>query len=279
MENETRDANYTQANRAIWNEWLIHNTTSDHYKDRETFLATGSSLRSIERTEVGEVAGKSLLHLLCNLGSDTLSWARLGALVTGVDFAQTAITEAQALAAQTELDARFICSDLYALPETLNEQFDIVISTYGVLCWMPDLTRWAEIVARYLKPGGCFHLVDMHPTTNSLRSVDDKANAPGTVFRVARSYFHAEQPQQEQVTLSVDGATAALSSWSYGLGEVVSALVAAGLRLDFLHEFPMSFYQQFPSLVQDADGWWRWPTSVDGPQNTMPLLFSLRASR
>src|SRR5512139_2419139 len=153
---------YQQANLALWNEWAEINVKSREY-DVAGFLAGKSSLKSIELEELGEVAGKTLLHLQCHFGLDTLSWARRGAAVTGVDFSDKAVGLAQALAREAGLEARFICSDLYALPEVLSGQFDIVYTSYGVLCWLRDLEQWAELIAHFLKPGGVFYIADFHP--------------------------------------------------------------------------------------------------------------------
>jgi SAM-dependent methyltransferase len=275
---------FTQANRAAWNTWLARDVNSSHHQDVARFERTGSSLRAIEVEELGaEVAGKSLLHLQCNMGSETLSWARLGATVTGVDLADAAIFRARELAAATGLPARFIQSDLYALPATLDEAFDIVFMSYGILFWLADIPRWASIVARYVKPGGTFYIVDMHPFANLF---DHRRPEPtGLNFQV--KYPYADAPVSAQPTAQTTNGAAEQADvadgdapggeycWNHGLGEVISALLAAGLRIEYLHEFPYQHYQQFPSLVRDDDGWWRWPT----PENTMPLLFSLRATR
>ncbi|HEX8994616.1 MAG TPA: class I SAM-dependent methyltransferase [Ktedonobacterales bacterium] len=264
------DERYTEANRATWNLWVTRDTGSDHHKDAQRFRETGSSLRPIERAEVGDVSDRSLLHLQCNLGSDTLSWARLGARVTGVDISDEAISYAQALAAESGLAerARFIRSDLYALPESLDETFDIVFASYGALCWAPDLEGWAQVAARYVAPGGALALIDIHPAGAAVQtSADDPS---GRTLRFAHSYFHTREPVYEPAP-----GDEAVYVWSYGLGEVVTALAATGLRVESLREHPFSFWRQFPQLVESGDGYWRWPEST----NQLPLLFSLRATR
>jgi SAM-dependent methyltransferase len=269
----------TRANQVIWDGWTASDKDSDHARDAAKVAAGGSSLRPIERAEVGEVSGKTLLHLLCNRGSDTLSWARLGARVTGVDFSGQCIAQAGALALTTGLPARFLQADLYALPEGLDEQFDIVFMSYGVLCWMPDLPRWAEIAAQYVRPGGVLHLVDMHPFASFLTTADGVTTPAGVRLNAAQPYHHAAIPRQ--TTVRVADATgenaqlATLSVWSYSLGEVVSAIARTGLQVEFLHEHPASFYHQFPLLVEDGDRLWRWPETM----TELPLLFSLRASK
>jgi SAM-dependent methyltransferase len=267
----------TRANQAIWDAWTASDKDSDHARDATRVAAGGSSLRPIERAEVGEVSGKTLLHLLCNRGSDTLSWARLGARVTGVDFSGQCIAQACALAVTTGLPAHFLQADLYALPEVLDEQFDIVFMSYGVLCWMPDLPLWAEIAAQYVRPGGVLYLVDMHPFAGFLIA-DGPTVTAGVRLNAEHPYHHVAIPRQTTVRLadvaSENAQLAALSVWSYTLGEVVSAVARTGLQVEFLHEHPATFYHQFPVLVEDGDGLWRWPE----PTTQLPLLFSLRAS-
>lgn len=267
---------YTAANRAVWNAWTNGDLASDHHQNAARFQAGELTLRAIERAEVGDVAGKTLLHLECNMGSDTLSWARLGASVTGVDLSDAAVERARALAAAAGISARFVCSDLYDLPAHLDEPFDIVFASYGALCWLADLPRWAEIVARYIRPGGIFYIVDMHPFTQILQPAHTDADPTGRTFHVAAPYFHTATPISEAVPLAGPGSSSAtLYAWTYGVGEVLTALIAAGLRPAYLHEFPYAHYQRFPSLARDADGWWRWPDSA----NTLPLLFSIKAQR
>lgn len=268
-------ADYLASNRALWNAMTLNQLESDHHRDVATVRAGGLTLRSIEREALGDMRGRSLLHLQCNMGSDAISWARLGARVTGVDISDAAIAQARALAAETGVSAQFLRSDIYDLPAVLDEQFDIVFASYGALCWLPDLTRWATIAARYLRPGGTFLLVEMHPCAMMLESAD----SDGLSFRVHGSYFHSAEPQVEEMRgLPEEAAADAPQSvyiWRYSLGEVVTALIQAGLRIELLEEFPLAHYQQFSCLVQGDDGWWRWPTS----ENTLPMLFAITASK
>ncbi len=273
----TDQPNYTEANRGVWDAWTSSHTDSDHHADVAAVRAGGLSLRGIERAEVGDVAGKSLLHLQCNMGADTLSWARLGATVTGVDISGAAVKAAWRLADETALPARFIRSDVYALPEALDEQFDIVFASYGALCWLGDFDRWARVVARYVRPGGIAYLVEMHPFSNMLAPVG--ADPTGRTLRAAAPYFTPDVPLAEDVSATTrDPAHATVYAWSHGLGEVLSAMLNAGLRLEHVHEFPYTFYRRFPALVQGDDGYWHWPDAAD-PISTLPLLFSVRATR
>lgn len=264
---------YTRANRVNWNAWTQINAASAMY-DVAGFKAGKLSLRSVEREELGDVAGKSLLHLQCHFGLDTLSWARLGARVTGVDFADEAIGLARSLAEETGLAARFICSDLYALPDLLDEQFDIVFTSYGVLFWLRDLTRWAAIAARYLKPGGIFYIAEMHPFANVFDSDDGV-----TELRPRWPYSHEAGPVPNETQGTYANPQADFQAteycWSFGLGEVITALIEAGLALEWVHEFPFSGEKHSPLQVQGEGGLWRWAN----PANTIPLLFSIRARK
>jgi SAM-dependent methyltransferase len=260
---------HLQANRAIWDAWTAQDLASDHHRAVEGVRAGGSTLRSIERNELGEVAGKTLLHLQCNMGADTLSWARLGAIVTGVDFSPEAISVARRLATDVGLPARFIASGIYQLPDALDERFDLVVSTYGTIGFLPDLVRWAEVVARYVADGGRFLLVDIHPLSLILQ----QASQANSDLVVARSYFTDGAPDEERVS-AVEGASP-LYTWRHSLGDVVTALAHAGLCIAALREYPYTFWRQFRALRQDDDGWWRWPDNA--PQ--VPLLYSLLAVR
>lgn len=150
------------ANRARWDELVDLHLASDFYSV-DAFRAGGLHLDAIERAAVGDVAGRSLLHLQCHFGLETLSWARLGATVTGVDFSPAAISAASALAHELRIDAGFLCCELDQIPRQLDAAFDVVFASYGSLCWLPDLATWAAVAARCLRPGGRLHVVELHP--------------------------------------------------------------------------------------------------------------------
>jgi SAM-dependent methyltransferase len=264
---------HRRANRALWNNWTALHARSSYY-DVEGVKAGKSTLTSIEIDELGDVVGKSLLHLQCHFGLDTLSWARRGAEVTGVDFSEQAIELARSLAGELGLPARFVHSDVYDLPAALRDEFDIVFTSYGVLYWLPDLHRWAEIVARFLKPGGTFLIVEHHPFATVFEAGVDGA------LRVGRPYFGGPEPQQVESYGSYAEATSAFQGMQYGwqhpLSEVVNAVLAAGLRLEYLHEFPFSDFPSLPTLERGGYGWWR---LREQDRDTVPLLFSLKATR
>jgi 2-polyprenyl-3-methyl-5-hydroxy-6-metoxy-1,4-benzoquinol methylase len=154
--------NYLEMNRAGWNAKTPVHVNSAFY-DMPGFLAGNTSLKDLELGLLGDVKGKRVLHLQCHFGQDSLSLARMGAHVTGVDFSDVAIEKATSLAAELQLDATFIHSDVYSLKEHLSGSFDIVFTSYGTIGWLPDLKLWADIVQYFLKPGGQFVMVDFHP--------------------------------------------------------------------------------------------------------------------
>jgi SAM-dependent methyltransferase len=262
---------YIEKNRMLWNELTPIHASADFYKLKE-FKAGENKLRSIEREEVGDVTGKSLLHLQCNFGMDTLSWARLGAQVTGVDISDKAISLARSLSSELDIEAEFILSNVYDLPEVLNRKFDIVFMSYGVLCWLPDLKKLAKIIAHYLKPGGFFYIVEGHPVMNIF---DDTRDA--TELKVVRSYFHEPEPERWEPEVDYADPEAIVEhpsyEWTHSMGDIINAIIYAGLELEFLHEFPKICWSQYPFVKQDEDGWFR----IKG--DNIPLLFSLKATK
>jgi len=265
---------YLQANRALWDEWTAINYRSDFYKV-EAFKAGQNRLRDYELEEIGPVEGKALLHLQCHFGLDTLSWARLGAQVTGADFSPAGIERARALAAELSLPATFVCADLYDLPPQLSGTFDIVYTSRGVLGWLPDIERWAQVVTHFLKPGGVFYITEIHPFEQVF---DDDDGV--TELRLRYPYFTTREPLVFTPQGSYADRSATVTAkheyaWNHGLGEIVTALATNGLRVEFLHEFtfcewPVSF------LLPGGDGRYRLPPELDGK---LPLFFSLRASK
>ena len=258
-----------RTNRINWNERTPVHAASDSY-DVDGFKAGRLTLKELERREVGDVSGKTLLHLQCHFGLDTMSWERLGAVVTGVDFSDAAIRLAKSLRDETGSRARFILSDVYGLTDVLDERFDVVFTSYGVLCWLPDLDGWARTVARHLKPDGAFYIVEHHPMLGVFEQ------APGGGLEMAYDYFHREI-RFEGGEPSYAGDTPIESpvyEWSHSLGEIVTALISAGLRIEFLHEFAFCGYRAHPMMERGADGWWRFPERNE----SIPQMFSIRAA-
>ena len=257
-------------NRNNWNERAPVHAASDFY-DVAGFKAGRITLTDIERQEVGDVSGKTLLHLQCHFGLDTMSWSRLGAKATGVDFSDAAIGLARALNEVLGLGVRFISSNIYDLPDALEEQFDIVFTSYGVLDWLPDIARWAEVVSNHLKPAGVFYIVEFHPFANVFEPSESDDMAP--VYR----YFHHELFLEggEPSYAGMEIIETPTYEWPHSLGDIVSALIDAGLRIEFLHEFPFTCYQAYPVMERGDDGWWRFPKHNE----SFPQMFSIRATR
>ena len=256
------------ANRNNWNERTPIHAASAFY-DVEGFKKGRITLNDIERREVGDVLGKTLLHLQCHFGLDSMSWSRLGAKATGVDFSDTAIDLARTLNDAGGTDVQFIRSDVYALPDVLDEEFDIVFTSVGVLCWLPDLDRWASVVHRFLRPGGMFYILDKHP----VMGIFEKSHAGN--IRATHNYFHHEQFFEGNRFTYTGGDPIASPEyeWQHSLDEIVTALTKSGLVIQHLHEFPVSAYQVFPGMTRHDDGWWRFPERNDH----FPQLFSIKA--
>ena len=256
---------YKNANRSYWNELVAIHASSEFY-NLQAFKSGVSTLHSIERTEIEDVQGKHLLHLQCHFGLDTLSWARLGAKVVGVDFSEKAIELADSLAREMDIPARFICSDVYDLHTKLRRRFDIVFNSYGVLTWLPDLSPWAKVLARFLKPTGFVYIVDDHPYASMLDEAED-----GTVL----PSYQSPEPMWLPPGGSYADRTAPVVNghyeWHHTLGELVGSLVEAGLVIESLREFPVCSWQRFSAMSKDEDGWWR----MAG--DPFPLTFSLKA--
>lgn len=267
-----------ELNRAHWDEATRLHTSGNVY-GVEDFRAGHCQLHRVEREEVGDVQGRRLLHLQCHLGLDTLSWARRGALVTGVDFSSESIAFAQRLAAETGLDGRFVCSDIYALREALDapESFDIVFTSYGVLNWLPDIEPWAATIAHFLAPGGFFYIAEAHPTARMFPLDEDMPKA--RTFAPCFPYFHDRRGIRWPAT--VDYAdnetphTIGEHAWTHSLGDIVNALLRAGLTLDFLHEFPFCAWKVVAGCEPAEHGYYARPAS----EPALPLMFSLRASK
>ncbi len=265
------DIDWLPANRENWDDRVRVHADSDFY-DLPGFRAGASTLRTFELDEVGDVAGKRLLHLQCHMGQDTLSWARRGADVTGLDFSGAAVRVARELAEDTGLTdrARFVVSDVYDAPAALNGQrFDIVYTGLGALVWLPDLPRWARVVSALLNDGGTLYLAEFHPLTELL-------GEDGT--SVQRDYFHVHGETEDLPYTYTDGPplTKTVSvQWHHPLGTVVTALAHAGLRIELLHEHSTTLFQRYPVLERTETGEFQFPPG----HPRIPLMYSLRATR
>lgn len=262
---------FTAANRDYWDGEVLLNLEA---WDIEAFINDPARLTGMvaaDREALGDVAGRSLIHLQCHFGLDTLAWFRLGADVTGVDLSPRAIAVARDLAGRTGIRARFIEADVYAIPEVVHEVFDVVYTGGGALCWLPDIRAWASVVSGLLAPGGVFYIHEAHPV---LWSLDDEREDEELVLRLP--YFETPDPKRwESAPAWDDGHTVAgpYYVWQHGLGEIVTALIEAGLTIQFVREHQTCLWQALHFMVQDEDGWWRLP---DRPER-LPLMYSIRA--
>ena len=255
---ERSEACYFEMNRLGWDRRTEAHVRSKFY-DVDGFMGGASSLREIELAELQDVAGKQLLHLQCHFGLDTLSWVREGAICTGVDISPVAIKKARELSEQAGLSAEFVCSDVYAFGGSSCGPFDIVFTSYGAICWLPDLRRWAEVVASNLVAGGRFYIVEFHPIYDLLAGY---------------SYFTRQEPDiDEEGTYTENGkdVVAALATWAHPVSSVINALVGVGIRIEHVSEFPYSPYNCFEGMVEREPGRFY----LDHRGNDVPIVYSI----
>jgi SAM-dependent methyltransferase len=270
-------------NRAYWDEATEIHERGNVY-GIEDFKAGRCRLHRVEVEEVGDVRDRRLLHLQCHFGLDTLSWARRGAKVTGVDLSPKAIALARSLSRETALPAEFLCTELYELPKVLDAAgaFDIVYTSYGAINWLPDLRRWGELIAHYLKPGGFFYIVEGHPTAMMFPIELDMARVGA--FTPLVSYFHdpagirwpAEPDYADESAMHTVGG----HEWRHSLADIVGALIGAGLGIEWLHEFPFCAWKivagcEVVERFSDSHAYYGRPKD----QPSLPLMFSVRARR
>lgn len=260
--------NYLEINKTSWNSRVGPHLKSAFY-DVAGFIKGGTSLNSIELELLGNVAGKNIIHLQCHFGQDTISLGRMGAKVTGVDLSDKAIESAVALSKQTNVPATFICSDIYDLPNHLNETFDIVFSSYGTISWLPDMDKWASIVSQYLKPGGTFVFAEFHPV---VWMFDDDFQ------KIAYTYANTGAILETETGTYADRhANIGLKSvvWNHGLAEVLSALLNQGLELTSFKEYDYSPYNCFNHTIEFEPGKYR----IKHLDNKMPMVYALSAKK
>ncbi len=267
-------AEWLETNKAMWDERVPIHAASEFY-DQDAFRAGKDEIRDFEAAEVGDVTGKRLLHLQCHMGQDTLSWARRGAAqVVGLDFSEPAVEVARGLAAEIGIGpdrARFVVADVYEAASAVPDaDYDIVYTGIGALDWLPDIRRWAETAASLVAPGGFLYVADFHPFTHVI-------DWDGT--RIERDYFDPEAVVTEGSGTYTDFEAPTVNNRSFErmhtLGDIVTAIAAAGLRVEFLHEFDMTLFQRYGDLRRGEDGYFRAPEG----RPRLPLMFSVKASR
>lgn len=262
------EENYIAINRQSWNAKTDVHLTSEFY-DLARFVNGKSSLNDIELNLLGDVQHKSILHLQCHFGQDSISLARLGAEVTGVDFSDRAIDAAKQLAQDVNVNATFICCDIYDLPTHLTEQFDIVFTSYGTIGWLPDLDKWAHCVSQFLKPMGKFVFVEFHPV---VWMFDDDFT------KIAYNYFNTGPIVEiERGTYADKSAdiTQEYVMWNHSMSEVVNSLIQHGLEIKKLEEFNYSPYNCFAHTVEHEPKKY----SIAHLGDKIPLVYAIMAQK
>lgn len=262
------EQDYIEINRRSWNDRTDVHIQSEFY-DLDGFLKGKTSLNAIELGLLGNVQGKSILHLQCHFGQDTISLGRLGAQVTGVDLSDKAIEKAGQLAKETDSNASFICCDIYDLPNYLDKQFDIVYTSYGTIGWLPDLNKWAKIISKYLKPNGQLVFVEFHPI---VWMFDD--NFENVAYNYSNSGAIVETENGTYADRSAD-LTLEYVTWNHGLSEVINGLIQNGLVINSLDEFDYSPYNCFNKAVKIDEKKYR----IEHLGNKIPLVYAIVATK
>jgi len=256
-------------NRETWNELTGLHANSSFY-DVDGFKKGKSSLNHIEIEELGNIKGKKILHLQCHFGLDTLSLARMGADVIGIDISDASIQKAKELSDDLGIAAKFIRTNLYDLPKILEDSFDIIYTSYGAINWLKDLDQWAKIIRHYLKPNGKFYMVEFHPFIYSLNDH----------FEISESYFKSQAIETQVERSYTDHSEISQKQlkhieWHHSLSEVLSSLITNGLEIELFNEFPYQVYNCFPNLIELEKG--KWVAEKHGDK--IPYMYSVRAKK
>jgi ubiquinone/menaquinone biosynthesis C-methylase UbiE len=263
-----KENNYLEINRKSWNNRTDIHVKSEFY-DMNNFIKGRSSLNSIELELLGDLKGKTILHLQCHFGQDTISLSRLGAEATGVDLSDRAIERAKQIAKDTHSNTTFICCDIYELPNYLDKQFDIVFTSYGTIGWLPNLDTWAKIISRYLKPSGQFVLVEFHPL---VWMFDD--NFEEIKYRYFNSGAIVESESGTYADKKAD-ITQEYVTWNHDLGEVINSLIQNDLEICSLNEYDYSPYNCFNKTLEFEPGkYW-----IEHLKNKIPMVYSISAKK
>jgi SAM-dependent methyltransferase len=262
------ETDYLNINRKTWNDKVDVHLNSEFYGQSE-FKAGKNTLKSIELDLLGNVKGKRILHLQCHFGQDSISLARLGATVVGVDFSDKAIAVASGLAKELQADASFICSDIYDLPNRMYQEFDIVFTSYGTIGWLPDLDRWAKVISHFLKPNGKFVFAEFHPV---VWMYDDDFT------KVTYKYFKSDAILEDTTGTYADPNSAIENksiSWNHALSEVFTSLVENGLSIEKFSEYDFSPYDCFNKTEEFELGKFR----IAHLGNNIPMAYSILAAK
>ncbi len=255
--------NYIEINKNAWNNRVHVHLRSDFYK-LDSFAGGESSLPALDIALLGDVRGKSILHLQCHFGMDTLSMARMGAKVTGVDFSDTAISKAKELSKELQVEACFVCCDVFNLPQVLNESFDIVYTSYGVISWLPDLQQWGKVVSAMLKPHGRFVMVEFHPI---LWMFDEDFKEITYQYSNKEPYVIEEPTYTDNGEETIDQTV----TWNHGLSDVINGLANSGISIQKLDEYDYSPFNISPQMIETAPEKYQ----IKGLEGKIPMLFSI----
>jgi ubiquinone/menaquinone biosynthesis C-methylase UbiE len=255
---------YLNINRKLWNDKTSVHYQSDFY-DVKSFIKGKDSLNPIEIELLGDISGKSILHLQCHFGMDSISLARRGGMVTGIDLSDQSIKQAKDLNERSGTKVDFILSDVYSLPQNLNKQFDIIFTSYGTVGWLPDMDKWAGVIQHFLKPGGKFIMVEFHPV---VWIFDD--NFKEIIYKYSDIDPIIEDLEGTYTNREADIKNRSVS-WNHGLGTVLNALLKKGLTIDSFQEYDYSPYNCFNNTIEVDEGKYQ----IKGLEGKIPMLYSL----
>lgn len=263
-----KHTNFFEVNKATWNKKVAIHAQSEMY-NMEAFKTGKTSLMPYELKALGDVSGKSLLHLQCHFGQDTLSWSRMGAKCTGVDLSDEGISLAKQLNEELGLDAEFLCCNVLDTSKYVFETFDIIFTSYGTVGWLPDLKPWGQMIAERLNVGGTFYIVEFHPILWMFDYADGKAE-------LKYHYSQDEVIYDEYEGTYADKGSKIISKeygWNHGLSDLVNALIEAGLQIDYLNEHDESPYNVFPDLLKLDNGMYKIKNQ------RFPMIFEIKATK
>lgn len=264
----SNNSEYFSANKATWNDKVKVHAESDMYA-MEAFKKGKTSLMRFELDALGDVSGKSLLHLQCHFGQDTLSWSRLGAKCVGVDLSDEGVKLAQQLNDELNLEAKFVCCNVLDASKHVEGTFDIVFTSYGVIGWLPDLKPWGQMIAEKLKKGGTFYMVEFHPIVWMFDYLEGKPIMKYGYMQdeVIYEEYEGTYANQDSKMMSKE------YGWNHGLSEVINALTSAGLKIEYLNEYDESPYNVLPELVENKSG------NYVTKDKLYPLIFEIKATK
>ncbi len=264
----TTKIDYLTINKQSWDKRTEVHLSSEFY-DVVGFLKGNTSLNSIELKLLGDIKGKSILHLQCHFGQDTISLQRLGAKATGVDLSSQSVASANDLALKAGVTPTFICCDLYDLPNHLNQEFDIVFTSYGTIGWLPDLDKWASVVSQFLKPNGKFVFAEFHPVVwmfdDDFKNIGYNYFNTGAIIETENgTYANREAPIKQEYVM-----------WNHGMSEALNSLIKSGLEINSVDEFDYSPYNCFKETIEFEPKKYR----IKHLENKIPMVYAIVATK